>query len=267
MIAEHTIRRRDDTLGHYQAAVERTIAYMREHLSEPLDLALLARIGLLSKFHFLRVFTEITRTTPLHFLSCLRIERAKRLLADTSSSITEICLEVGYSSVGSFSHTFTQLVGLSPSDYRVLPSACPSVEFQRQVLRYLTRSTPPDEASIVGTLEGPRVAYGVFFIGAFTTSVPEGTPESGTVLFAPGSFRLMRPAQARYHLLAASVRLPNGSVDLRRSLDVALVGHTPVPENHTVARPVLKLRELRPTDPPLVVALPALLSLGGSGLH
>jgi AraC family transcriptional regulator len=262
MITDQAVRRRDDTLGHYQTAVERTITHMRANLNEPLDLAQLARVGALSKFHFLRVFTEMTQTTPGHFLSCLRIERAKELLAGTSASITQICLEVGYSSMGSFSHTFTQLVGLSPSDYRLLPSACPPTEFRGQVMRYLQSSAASDGATIAGTVENPGMANGVFFVGAFTTSVPQGVPESGTVLFAPGPFRLKRPALPNYHLLAALVRLPNGPIDLRQSLDVALVAHTPVAEDQADALPTLRLRALRPTDPPLVVALPALLRLG-----
>src|SRR4030066_175369 len=61
-------------------------------------------------------FDEITGTPPHHFLACLRMQRAKELLLQSESSITDICLEVGYTSLGSFSTTFRELVGFSPQE-------------------------------------------------------------------------------------------------------------------------------------------------------
>src|SRR5271165_2573484 len=105
---------RAETAEAYQAAVERAIRHMRSNLDAPLDLGQLAHIAAVSKFHFVRVFDEVTGTTPRHFLSCLRMQRAKELLLKTRSSITDVCMEVGYSSLGTFSTTFSELVGVSP---------------------------------------------------------------------------------------------------------------------------------------------------------
>ena len=72
----------------------------------------------LSPYYFLRVHKLAFQETPHEFLTRLRIERAKTLLASGSHNVTEACFEVGFSSLGSFSTLFTQRVGLSPSEYR-----------------------------------------------------------------------------------------------------------------------------------------------------
>ncbi len=72
----------------------------------------------LSPYHFLRVYKQAFRETPHEFLTRLRIERAKTLLAGGSHNVTEACFEVGFSSLGSFSTLFAHRVGLSPSEYR-----------------------------------------------------------------------------------------------------------------------------------------------------
>jgi AraC-like DNA-binding protein len=72
----------------------------------------------LSPYHFLRLHKQAFRETPHEFLTRLRIERAKALLAGGSHNVTEACFEVGFSSLGSFSTLFARHVGLSPSEYR-----------------------------------------------------------------------------------------------------------------------------------------------------
>jgi AraC-like DNA-binding protein len=90
------------------------------HYSEPLDLTVLASAAGVSKFHFLRCFTETYGKTPAVYLAERRIERAQDLLRATNLTVTEICYLVGYSSVGSFSAKFRNLVGVSPSAYQAL---------------------------------------------------------------------------------------------------------------------------------------------------
>jgi len=71
-----------------------------------------------SPFHYHRLFQRAFGETPHHFLTRLRIDRAKALLAAGELAVTEICWEVGYSSLGSFSTRFKEVTGCSPSDYR-----------------------------------------------------------------------------------------------------------------------------------------------------
>lgn len=86
--------------------------------AEPLDLDGLAATASVSKYHFLRSFREAYGTTPATYLTERRIERAQDLLRSTNLTVTEICMLVGYSSLGSFSSRFRGVVGVTPSEYQ-----------------------------------------------------------------------------------------------------------------------------------------------------
>ncbi|MET9491829.1 AraC family transcriptional regulator [Nocardia sp. NPDC006630] len=88
------------------------------HYAEPLDLDGLAAAAGVSKYHFLRCFAATYGKTPALYLAERRIERAQDLLRATNITVTETCMMVGYSSLGSFSRKFTDLVGMSPSEYQ-----------------------------------------------------------------------------------------------------------------------------------------------------
>jgi len=88
------------------------------HYSEPLDLDRLAAAAGVSKWHYLRCFTRTYGLTPAAYLTERRIERAQDLLRTTNLTVTEVCMLVGYSSLGSFSAKFRQVVGVSPSEYQ-----------------------------------------------------------------------------------------------------------------------------------------------------
>ena len=85
---------------------------------QPLDVAELARVALTSEAHFIRTFKQAFGETPHRYLQRRRLERAMALLRETDRPVTEICLEVGFASLGSFSRTFTRVLGMSPSAYR-----------------------------------------------------------------------------------------------------------------------------------------------------
>ncbi len=92
--------------------------FMRHAYRRPVYLPAVAAQANLSPYHFLRVYKRVYGETPHEFLTRLRIERAKTLLARGSHNVTEACFEVGFSSLGSFSTLFNQRLGLSPSEYR-----------------------------------------------------------------------------------------------------------------------------------------------------
>src|SRR5262249_21162219 len=77
-----------------------------------------AKQACLSPFHFSRVFTQVFGETPHEFVTKMRVEEAKKLLLAGDSSVTEICFEIGYESLGSFSARFRSLTGLSPKEFR-----------------------------------------------------------------------------------------------------------------------------------------------------
>ena len=85
---------------------------------EALDIAALARITHVSEAHFIRTFRATFGETPHRYLQRRRVERAMFLLRGTGRSVTEICFEVGFTSLGTFSRTFRDIVGEPPSVYR-----------------------------------------------------------------------------------------------------------------------------------------------------
>jgi AraC-like DNA-binding protein len=84
----------------------------------PLDLGKLAAIAIVSPTHFIRTFKSTFGETPHRYLQRRRIERAMYLLRTTDRSVTDVCMEVGFSSLGTFSRTFSDIVGITPSQFR-----------------------------------------------------------------------------------------------------------------------------------------------------
>jgi AraC-like DNA-binding protein len=91
---------------------------MDRDYAKPLDVPTLARIAYVSKAHFIRVFRATFGETPHRYLQRRRVERAMFLLRETDSSVSEICLDVGVTSLGTFGRTFREIVGETPTAYR-----------------------------------------------------------------------------------------------------------------------------------------------------
>jgi len=100
------------------AHLRRARDLMDREYASPLDVAALARAALMSTGHFARQFRATYGETPYSYLMTRRIERAKALLRRGDMSVTEVCMAVGCSSLGSFSARFTELVGETPTAYR-----------------------------------------------------------------------------------------------------------------------------------------------------
>jgi len=91
---------------------------MDRDYAQPLDVTTLGATALMSPGHFSRSFRAAFGQTPYHYLMTRRIERAKALLRRGDVPVTEVCYAVGFGSPGSFSSRFTELAGVSPSEYR-----------------------------------------------------------------------------------------------------------------------------------------------------
>jgi AraC family transcriptional regulator len=98
--------------------VNRARDYLHAHLSAPISLSDVATAACLSPFHFLRVFQAVFHQTPHEYLNDCRLGRAKFLLEKTRIPVTAICLECGFSSLGSFSALFHNRCGMSPRAWR-----------------------------------------------------------------------------------------------------------------------------------------------------
>jgi AraC family transcriptional regulator len=98
---------------------EKKIAhYIEEHLSEDISLATLAELARLSPFHFVRAFKQSFGLPPHRYLSRLRMEQAKSLLADPAVSVTQVAFSLGFNEISSFTTTFRKHIGLTPTAYR-----------------------------------------------------------------------------------------------------------------------------------------------------
>ena len=91
--------------------------FIDDNFSEPIDLEEISKKAFLSRFHFHRLFTRIYRKTPHQYLTRKRIEKAKDLLAE-NKPVTDVCNEVGFESIGSFSILFKKEIGFAPQYYR-----------------------------------------------------------------------------------------------------------------------------------------------------
>lgn len=120
-----SLRAPDDVLVHLRRARD----HADRNFAEPLDLQELAAVAGISKYHFQRLFVATYGRSPAAYLSERRVERAQDLLRSTNLTVTEVCHAVGFSSLGSFSSRFRQLVGEPPSAFqrRYAASGAPRV--------------------------------------------------------------------------------------------------------------------------------------------
>lgn len=98
---------------------------MDRRYAEPLDVTAVAAVAHLSRAHFSREFRRVFGETPRDYLARRRVERAMFLLRTTDLPVTRICLDVGFTSHGTFTRRFTALVGVSPSAFRAERAGTP----------------------------------------------------------------------------------------------------------------------------------------------
>lgn len=185
-------------------AVKQAVRIIRERYAEPLSLDAIACAVLVSKFHLLRVFRQVTGVTPGRFLSAVRISEAKRLLQNSDLAVAAISSMVGYDSTGSFTSRFTESVGIPPTRYRQLSrgegeftapsSAQGRADAARCQLRGVVRAVAKPVSSI--------------YIGAFGGPILQGHPSSWTTTEHPGPFVLHQVPPGICYLHATMLAAP-----------------------------------------------------------
>jgi AraC family transcriptional regulator len=252
-----------DVEAPHRGTVERVIAAMRERVDYRFSLEVMAELAHLSPYYFARTFRQITGIPPGEFLGALRIEKAKQLLLTTDLSVGEICFEVGYNSIGTFTTRFTQLVGLPPGRMRRLPEELYTILSRTgQSYRTLTPATSTD-TGVPFRIGGSDLGGAWLFVGLFSSAIPQGRPVAGKILTAPGLDRLVPVPDGCYHLMAAA--LPHSEDPLKFLLPGAALrvgrGQRPLPvrAGRTSSRVDVEMRLPQITDPPVLIALPALL--------
>ncbi|MFG2566215.1 helix-turn-helix domain-containing protein [Streptomyces sp. NPDC048567] len=248
------------TTASMEMAILQVIDYMHERLDQDLTTDDLARTARFSKFHFSRMFREVTGVSPGRFLSALRIQEAKRLLVGTGRSVADISAQVGYSSVGTFSSRFKECVGLSPSRFRELDGDFSGLGVQ---LSRAGASGTAASFSVHGrvVLPGDR-PLGQVFIGLFPSPIPQGSPVQCTIMDGPGPFELRDVGPGTWYLMAASVPYGSPSVLAGRgrggpeNLSVGRYGPLVVRPGVLLMPADVVLRPASPLDPPVLIAVP-----------
>src|SRR5215212_6156528 len=216
----------------HRLAVERVIAAMRERVGDALPLRAMAEIAHLSPYHFARVFRQVTGVPPGEFLGALRLEKAKQLLLSTDLSVAEICFEVGYNSLGTFTTRFTGLVGLSPGRVRGLPERLYATFGHIDGEHRTSFPAAPASTGVTFRISGSDLAGTWIFVGLFPGAVPQGRPAAGGILTAPGTYRLAPVPDGCYYLMAAALPcsedplkslLPGAELRVGRSRDPLVV--------------------------------------------
>src|SRR5262249_18841945 len=154
-----------------------------------------------SPYHFNRTFRQVTGVPPLQFLYALRLDAAKRLLTQTHKKVIDICYEVGYNSVGTFTRRFADVLGVSPTRLRKLARSHSrgSSSAQADGLRYPRRKPG---MSLTGYITAPGGFRGLVAVGLFTTSIPQSKPVSCAVVKDGGEFLLKKVPPGNYYLFA-----------------------------------------------------------------
>lgn len=259
----------------YYEEIQQSIAYIHDHLYEPLTLAELAKQAAYSPYHFTRIFKEQIGLSPQYYISSLRLQRAKDLLLETRLTIRDISLEIGQQSLGTFTTRFTNKVGMTPSEFR---HASEQAGYTLQSLQDLSDWGVSEAypASLLaqqglrgsqGSIEGEIISdipfRGVILIGLFAKPIPEGMPLYGTLLSSPGTFCFPHVKPGAYYLMATSVAWSSSTVEmllphstLRSWAREALV----VKPGSKVPYQQIKLQPPRLDDPPILISLPVLMN-------
>lgn len=252
---------RPSTIAAHHEAVDRVIRMMRDRLDEPLTLQEMSKKAYISPCHFNRTFRQITGIPPNQFFYALRLETAKRLLLTTDTSVTDVCFDVGYNSLGTFIRRFTGLVGLSPSRFRSLARHA-SESLSMPNAGQLDMTAGAGATTISGRVTAPEWFTGTIFVGLFTTPIPQGAPMFGTMVQRSGTYHVPAVADGVYYILAAGLPQSKDPRDyflyeasLRGGGQRILIRHG------AVQGPTdLSLRAPESFDPPILTTLPLLLA-------
>ncbi|HEX6289017.1 MAG TPA: helix-turn-helix transcriptional regulator [Herpetosiphonaceae bacterium] len=272
--AARLVARRGGRPTTYHQAAERVIRTIHERLDEPLMLQDMAEIAQLSPYHFNRVFRQVTGIPPSKFQAALRLQAAKRLLITTQLSVTEICFMVGYNSLGTFTKSFTELVGLSPSQLRsrAKDSAYASIQaFAAAASRHDREAKSLDGWTVQGTVSTQELISGPILIGLFNSPIPESQPVACTLVPEVGGYQIHNvPCGEHYMLVAAFDQECTSAAELMQDQPI-LVGKARNMIATKTTRAAIKadvfLRPAQSIDPPILVALSQLLHKRLKHLH
>lgn len=244
----------------HQRLVERITGIMRA-TDQPMSISDMAETAGLSPFYFTRIFREYAGIPPGEFQTALRFERAKHMLLTSPASITEICFEVGYGSLGTFSSRFKKLIGVSPAEFRALPDLVSGLDLSSEIAGRAIGPTSTD-ARIRGELVLPEGVCATIYIGIFPDRIAASQPVRGVMVPNARSFVLPDIPRGTWRLMAAALPTSSSPLDqllpMRQGL-LASGGPITVQTGSERFYRTLEFRVPEVTAPPVLTALPALL--------
>jgi len=254
----------DPTRTAHAPVVGRVVAVMWERLGETLTLQDMADMAHLSPYYFTRVFRAVTGIPPAEYLAALRVQEAKRLLLTTPESVTDVCLEVGYTGLGTFTARFARLVGVPPGRLRRQADDVDGLVAGAQPFgRVVERAVAPG-GGVSGVVRAPDATPGLIFIGLFPTPIPQSAPIGSALLAGPGAYHIPWVPDGCYYAMAAAFPASARGLTYLLPDDGLRVGGAraavTVRGGRSRERADIVVRPLRPTDPPLLTALPFLLA-------
>lgn len=243
--------------------VGQIIAYMKEHLDEPLTSQQLANLAGYSPFHFSRLFKKTTGISVRQYLSALRVESGKSELLKESSLLLKIGMRVGLTSPGTFNSRFKQFVGLSPQKFRSTSESLHEYVSQYKYKPLSSKNEPLNNLPRVQCrIKAPSDFHGLIFVGLFPRAIPDQKPVAGTAVnLKHRTCVITGIPPGAYYVLAAGIPWSLNPLDYYL-LNHSLRGKLEAPihiDDATDLNVVITLREPQPHDPPIVVNLPLLL--------
>jgi AraC family transcriptional regulator len=260
---------RNSTLRSHHESVQRVITAMRSQLDQPLSLQAMARIAFASPYHFVRTFRQVTGVPPSQFLYALRLERARRLLLQTQRKVIDICYDVGYNSVGTFTRRFTDLLGVSPTAFRRMARSRARRRSERADLSSLETRSARSGHIVSGHVGAPAHFHGLIFVGLFETAIPQAMPLACAMPVEGGFYQIEGVPEGEFYLFALGLRYPiQAPASLHYETAMRAGGHAvKISRNFVRGSTDLSLRPPSPFDPPILLVLPLLMQKFFSDRH
>lgn len=254
------------TMNHIYSEIDDVIEYIQKNIDDPLSLSHLADYARYSPYHFSRIFKQRTGLSPHHYVSSLKLQRAKDLLLNTDLTVRDIGMEIGQQSLGTFTTRFTERVGMAPSQFRKSPlhvnKYMKSLKTQTHLSRHSNSIIAPHFNRVEGTVEAEMPFHGIILVGLFTQPIPAGLPQYGTILTSLGDFTFINVRPSTYYLMATAITwevrsneilVPNQTLRAKADTPITVNSKIEIPKQN------LSLRGPHLDDPPILVSLPLLM--------
>lgn len=251
---------RPETAVSRQTAVERLILAMHQNVDQPMSLQSMAQKAMVSSSHLDHIFRQATGISPRRFMGALRLTSARRMLLNTELKVIDICLANGYNSLGTFTRRFTKLVGVPPLHLRRLPENGVLADM-RSLWRETAKMQVARESDVHGHITAPSDFSGLIFVGLFDSPIPEGRPVKCAVLAGPGPFSIHGVPDRPVYAFAMGFRWSDDPMAYLRNDSALRASASPIKLNGNSGEElVLHLRPPELSDPPILLALPALVA-------